>query len=172
MPDKTVYLMRGLPSCGKSTTAKRIAGEQGVICETDRYFYECVGDDPGKFDFDSKLMKEARQWNFDKFKNALEAGRHPIVVDRGNSRNEESKRYVVLAREHGYKVELKEPESKWWEEIRVLLKYKQVTKPVLYRWADKLAEMNRATHNTPADDIKHVMDKWRWDLTIDDILKL
>ncbi len=172
MSGKTVYMMRGLPSCGKSTTAKKIAGEQGVICETDRYFFECVGDDPNTFDFDSKLMEQARQWNFDRFKAAVEEGRHPIVVDRGNSRNNESKRYVVFAREHGYDVVIQEPESKWWQEIRVLLKYKQVTKPVLYKWAEKLAEMNLQTHATPADDIKHIMDKWKWNLTVDDILSL
>src|SRR5687768_12834933 len=43
MTDKIVYLMRGLPSCGKSTTAKKLAGDTGVICETDEYFYTQVG---------------------------------------------------------------------------------------------------------------------------------
>lgn len=172
MSEKIVYLMRGLPSCGKSTTARRIAGEQGVICETDRYFYECVGDDPNKFDYDSKLLETARQWNFERFKKAVEEGRHPVIVDRGNSRNGESKRYVKFAVEHHYAVVIQEPESKWWQEIRVLLKYKQVTKPVLYKWAEKLAEMNQETHSTPADEIKHIMDKWKWDLTVDDILRL
>ncbi|MBI2479880.1 MAG: hypothetical protein HYV60_14985 [Planctomycetia bacterium] len=35
---KQVYLMRGLPACGKSHTTRRLAGEQGIVLETDHYF--------------------------------------------------------------------------------------------------------------------------------------
>lgn len=37
-----VYLMRGLPGCGKSHRVKRLAGEQGVVMETDEYFQTSV----------------------------------------------------------------------------------------------------------------------------------
>jgi hypothetical protein len=40
---RIVYLMRGLPSCGKSHRSKQLAGAQGVICETDQFFYTQVG---------------------------------------------------------------------------------------------------------------------------------
>jgi hypothetical protein len=36
---KIVYLMRGLSSSGKSHTAKQLAGQTGIVCETDEYFY-------------------------------------------------------------------------------------------------------------------------------------
>jgi hypothetical protein len=170
MTEKIVYLMRGLPSCGKSTTARKLAGETGVVCETDEYFYTQVGDDPARFDYREGLMEEARRWNFDRFRRAIDEGITPVVVDRGNSRSTESKTYARYALDHGYKVELREPESEWWQEIRVLLKYKKLTKPALYEWADRLAAMNRDTHRVPATTIKRWMDKWRWDLTVDDIL--
>ena len=44
MFEQIVYLMRGLPCCGKSHTARKLAGDQGVVLETDEYFYHCVGD--------------------------------------------------------------------------------------------------------------------------------
>src|SRR5688500_11292648 len=105
MSDKIVYLMRGLPSCGKSTTAKKLAGATGVICETDEYFYTQVGDDPTKFDYRAELMEDARRWNFERFKKAIDGGVSPVIVDRGNSRSLESQQYIFYAMERGYKVE-------------------------------------------------------------------
>jgi hypothetical protein len=168
--EKIVYLMRGLPCCGKSHTARRLAGETGVICETDAYFHSHVGSDPAKYDYKKELLPLARQWNFERFRQAVEAGRSPIIVDRGNSLNLESHQYARLASDHGYRVELAEPDSPWWQEIRVLLKYKPVTRPVLYSWAKKLAEMSGTHHRVPESTIRRWMDHWRWDVTIDDIL--
>ena len=81
MSEKIVYLMRGLPSCGKSYTAKKLAGDTGVVCETDEYFYTHVGEDPKKYDYKKELMGEARRWNFARFAEAVDAGVEAIVVD-------------------------------------------------------------------------------------------
>lgn len=162
--------MRGLPSCGKSFTAARLAGEHGVVCETDRYFYTQVGDDPARYDYDGDLLADARQWNFQTFCAAIDGGVSPIVVDRGNGRNAETQRYARWARDHGYRIELKEPESDWWQEIRVLLKYKHVTREILYKWADVLAKKSRSTHRVPVETIRRWMDSWKYDLTVDEIL--
>lgn len=170
MNDKIVYLMRGLPSTGKSYTAKKLAGDRGVILETDEYFYTEVGDDPMKYDRTKGTMKNARQWNLKRFKKATQKDITPIVVDRGNSLSADSQAYARYAIEHGYEVVLKEPESEWWQEIRVLLKYKPKTTSILYEWADRLAKWNEATHGTTAARIRHWMDTWRHDLTVDDIL--
>ena len=171
MGDKIVYLMRGLPSCGKSYTARQLCVDGGIICETDEYFYTQVGSDPKQYDYHNDLLPEARRWNLERFKQAVGAGGSPIVVDRGNGRNEESEMYARYAVNRGYQVELKEPESEWWQEIRVLLKYKQVTREILYQWADRLSEMSRQTHRVPASTIRHWMDHWKHDLTVRDILK-
>ncbi|MBI3462891.1 MAG: AAA family ATPase [Planctomycetes bacterium] len=170
MTEKLVYLMRGLPSCGKSYTARKLAGDTGVVCETDEYFYTQVGDDPTRYNYREDLLEAARSWNFERFRRAVDAGISPIVVDRGNSPCLESQRYARYAVERGYRVELKEPESAWWQEIRVLLKYKKITKVILYKWADRLARMNRSTHRVPASTIRRWMDRWRYDLTVEEIL--
>ncbi len=99
------------------------------------------------------------------------AGESPIVIDRGNGLNAETRQYVVLAREHGYQVELREPNSPWWQELRVLLKYKQhVSSELLDQWADALAKRSRETHRVPTKTIRKWMDAWRSDLTIEEIL--
>lgn len=170
MNEKIVYLMRGLPSCGKSHTAKKLAGETGVICETDEYFYSKIGEDPKKYDYRKELMDEARQWNFERFKNAVDEGKTPIVVDRGNSLSVNSQIYARYAVDHGYTLQLKEPESVWWQELRVLLKYKHYTKAVLDTWAVRLAAVSKATHRVSASTIRRRMDGWKYDLTVEDIL--
>jgi len=169
--DKVVYLMRGLPSSGKSHTARILAGEKGCVCETDDYFYTQLGDDPDKYSYDVKQLKNARDWNFARFQKVVDAGITPIIVDRGNSLSEESQRYVRYCITQNYSVVLKEPDSPWWGEIRVLLKYKQYTRPVLSIWSERLAQLSCSTHNVSARVIQQRMDRWQWDLSVDDILE-
>jgi hypothetical protein len=167
---RVVYLMRGLPCCGKSTTARVLAGESGVICETDAYFYLHVGDDPARYDYRPGLLGEARRWNFGRFRRAVDAGASPVVVDRGNSLCLETRAYARYAVEHGYRVELKEPESAWWREIRGLLADEERNRPALERWAGRLATMSRSGHRVPASTIRHWMSRWKHGLTVEDIL--
>jgi len=165
-----VYLMRGLPACGKSHTARRLAGELGIICETDEYFYQHVGDDPTRYDYRDDRLADARQWNFARFAQAVRERQTPIVVDRGNGLNAETREYVAHAFEHGYRVELKEPESPWWEELRVLLKYKQYVAPEIFdRWAEVLADASRNTHRVPLSTIRRWMHAWKADITVGEI---
>ncbi|MCM2371910.1 hypothetical protein [Aporhodopirellula aestuarii] len=88
------------------------------------YFYTQVGDDPASYDYSSEKLPLARQWYFDRFCNAISHGVSPIVVDRGNGLNSETRKYAAHAVEQQYAVELAEPDSAWWCELRVLLKYK------------------------------------------------
>lgn len=169
---KTVYLMRGLPSCGKSYTARKLAGDTGVVLETDEYFYTQVGSDPDRYDYDAAMLPKARQWNFERFKKAIDADVSPIIVDRGNGRNRETQQYARYAVEHGYEVQLKEPESPWWQEIRDLLKDKNANRAQLYLWANELSQRSRATHRVPTDTIRHWMEQWKCDLTVEEILNV
>jgi hypothetical protein len=148
-----------------------LCAEGGIVCETDEYFYTQVGDNPKRYDYHKELLPEARHWNLERFKRAVDDGVSPIIVDRGNGRNRESQEYARYAADRDYWVELKEPESEWWQEIRVLLKYKHITREILYQWADRLAEMSRQTHRVPASTIRTWMDHWKHDLTVEDILK-
>lgn len=171
MSKHVVYLMRGLPACGKSHLARRLAGTTGVVLETDEYFYTQVGEDPARYDYSDDLLPAAREWNLSRFRDAVARGVSPIVVDRGNGLNPETRAYASLAIEHGYLVELAEPDSPWWQELRVLLKYKQHVAGELFDlWAKKLSDTTRHTHRVPAATIRHWMNRWRHDLTIEDIL--
>ena len=76
-----------------------------------------------------------------------------------------------LAIANHYSVSLREPDSEWWQELRVLLKYREHTKPILDAWADKLASLNAETHGVPAADIREMMEAWQSGLTIDDIIR-
>lgn len=96
-------------------------------------------DDPQRFNYDRDLVSKAQAWNLARFEQALKDGRSPIVVDRGNGRNEESQKYVLLADQYSYDVVLKEPESPWWQELRVLLKYQRyIDDRILDGWAQSL----------------------------------
>ncbi len=165
-----VYLMRGLPSCGKSTTARELVQSGGIVLETDQFFNQMVGRDPTQYHYDPARLDEARRWNLGRFKKSLVDRIDPIVVDRGNGRNKETRRYLELARDHGYQVELKEPDSPWWRELRILLKYREFVDPVLFdRYAHWLAEKSQATHRVPAETIRQWMAGWKSELTVDEI---
>lgn len=169
---KIVYLMRGLPGCGKSHRAKRLAGDEGVVLETDEYFYTQVGEDPSRYDYDHDLLPTARKWNLARFREAVLQGVSPIVVDRGNGLNPETRAYADFAVSHGYAVELAEPDSPWWQELRVLLKYRRsVDEELLDLWARRLADVTRETHRVPAKTIRRWMAAWRPDLTVEQILE-
>jgi len=112
MNEKVVYLMRGLPSCGKSHTAKRLAGSVGVVFATDEYFYTEVGEDRSRYDYRADLLERARQWNLRRFMRSVDSCDSPIVVDRGNGLNSESQAYARYAADRGYRVELSSPLNK------------------------------------------------------------
>ena len=166
-----VYLMRGLPACGKSHTARRLAGADGIVLETDEYFYTRVGGDPASYDYSSALLPDAREWNLARFREAVARRISPIVVDRGNGLNLETRIYAEYAVQHGYLVELAEPDSPWWRELRVLLKYrKYVADELLDAWSKQLADSTRDGHRVPATTIRHWMSRWRHDVTVEQIL--
>jgi len=164
--------MRGLPSSGKTYTAKRIASQGGGrVFETDSFFMSQVGSASNSYDFKPELVPKAQAWNFERYKAAIKHGVSPIVVDRGNSLALDSKVYAVYAKHFDYTVRLSEPKSPWWQEIRVLLKYKQENRSALQLWAKKLARMNAKTHKVPVEVILHWMEYWKHDLTVDDIIR-
>lgn len=115
-------------------------------------------------------MEAARQWNLERFLAALRQERSPVIVDRGNGLSLASQAYVRKAIDYGYRVELKEPEPPWWQEIREVLKQPSRPAASLDFWSEKLAQINRSSHRTSARRIRHRMQVWRFDLTVDDIL--
>jgi predicted kinase len=169
---KIAYLMRGLPSCGKSYTARKLAGTDGVICETDAFFDRIDEDGNLQYDYDEDRLEEAREWAYDKFRRAIDAGQSPVILDRGNSLCEDSAVLARYAADRGYKVVLQEPESEWWQEIRELLKYKRQIRLALDEWAKRLYRKSRETHCVALAEIRRSMENFRVEVTIEDILEL
>jgi MoxR-like ATPase len=171
MTSKIVYLMRGLPGCGKSHMANRLAGTDGVVLETDEYFYTQVGDDDQAYDFDKELLPAAREWNIERFHEALTQNIFPIVIDRGNGLNAETREFAVLGIEFGYEVKLAEPDSPWWQDLAVLLKYREFVADELFdQWAEALAAKASTGHRVPALTIRRWMSHWKHDATVEEIL--
>jgi NEDD4-binding protein 2 len=95
-----VYIMRGLPGCGKTTRAKELV-EKGVILSTDDFFM--IGE---QYHFDPLLILDAHQWNQKRFRGALELGISPIVVDNTNILHVHMDPYIDLAQQYGYDIEV------------------------------------------------------------------
>jgi len=166
--------MRGLPSCGKSTTAQKLKGKNGIVLETDEYFLSQVGENKNEYNFDEKLMPIAREWIIERYHKALAEGISPIIVDRGNSLNQLSYHLATAAIRAGYQVTFAEPESPWWTKIRELLKDKKKNQHLLLNWAKKLQHRSRNEppyHRVALKDILRLMQYWHSDLTIEFVLK-
>lgn len=156
---------------GKSHKAQQLAGPDGVVLETEQSLYTEVEFDQRSDDYDSALLPAARQWNVVRFCRAVEEGDSPIVVDRGNGLNAETKRYTARASADGYVVELVEPDSSWWFELRVLLKCREYVDNRLFNaWAVQLSDAAKETHRVLVATIRYWMSRWRHDLTVEEIL--
>lgn len=101
----------------------------------------------------------------------LSSGAGNDKLDVGNGLNSETRVYAAFAVEHGYDVQLAEPDSSWWQELRVLLKYRQYVADELFdAWARKLAEATRDDHRVSAATIRRWMAAWKQDLTVSQIM--
>lgn len=97
---KEVLIIRGASGSGKSTFAKlltKIAG-RGIICEADEFFTVT-----GK-DFHYSLLNEAHEYCRNKFQQAIKDNIEIIIVSNTSTRESETKFYIDLAKEKGYKV--------------------------------------------------------------------
>ncbi|MBL4770367.1 MAG: hypothetical protein JKY61_04345 [Planctomycetes bacterium] len=172
---KRLVLMRGLPSCGKSWTAKRIAeAGQGTVIEFDSFFEEHaeVAGGETRFVWDPARLPEARQWHFGRVRTAIEAGTSPIVIDDDHRPGVTAKTITAFAMLHNYSVEFSEPESSWWKMIAPLLADKDSPKnqALLGNWAQKLCVMSRNTHRVPLSTFVARMDDWIAEISPLDLL--
>ena len=162
--------MRGLPSCGKTTAAKRIVEQGGEAFEFDEYFYTQVGSDPRRYDWSRSKLPEARTWNIQRVRDALDRGVSPVVFDDDNRTGYTTHACVTHALARGYEIDFREPDSPWWPTIRALLDDAKANASELQRWAEKLAVLSRGTHQVPVESFLRRMKRWRPELTVEDIL--
>ena len=101
MSEKVLYIVRGVPGSGKSTFAKRLVGDDFLVCEADKYF---VDKETGEYNFDLTKIKDAHQWcqGFVKTDMVLEYPK--IVVSNTFTQEWEMQPYIDMAKEHNYMV--------------------------------------------------------------------
>ena len=172
---KRLVLMRGLPSCGKSWTATRIAeAGQGAVIEFDAFFEEGSEADAEKkqFVWDRSRLPEARRWHYGRVRTAIEAGTSPLVIDDDHRPGVTAKSITAYAMLHNYSVEFAEPESSWWKMIAPLLADRDNPKnqALLCNWAQKLCVMSRNTHRVPLSTFVARMDGWIAEISPLDLL--
>jgi len=97
---KKVFILRGLPNSGKSTLAKELAGDSGLICEADDYFRN----KKGEYNFNPKELPMAHDKCQKLFRGGLEVGQSPIIVSNTSTQEWEFEEYMADAKMHGYMV--------------------------------------------------------------------
>lgn len=207
--DRVVVIMRGLPGSGKSFTAKKLLKKYGGgdpyhhIFSTDDYFIQDVinekrakleKDEPVDHQFYDELEKEtyrsnwaseklaaAHNWNFYRFKQAIDNWMTPLIVDNTNVKAFEMRRYVEYAEKAGYKILIEESDAPWWKDHAHMLKNKDKYGRELEDFARFLAGhhqgmakkygANGNTHGVPIDVIRRQIRKWQPNLTTDDVME-
>ena len=164
--------MRGLPSCGKSYTSRQLAGEEGVVCELDEFFYAQVGDDPSVYNWSDDLVARAHLWNLGRFKDAVDAGNALVIVDADNRLDIQACEYIEYALAWEYQIEIREPDSPWWGDIRKLLADKQANEQAILVWLRKLSAMSRAKHRAPLAVLIDRANSWKVDVSLEDYLEV
>lgn len=170
---KQLIIMRGLPSCGKSTTAKEIAGTTGLIFSADQYFYtEVDAHLPDVYSFKGRYLAYAHKWAFWRACLQLNMGHPLVIIDNTNTTASEAKEVATYAFNQDYEIVVQEPKSPHWLEIRELLKDRKTNRDALNVWAGKLAKISADVgHNVPEFVIGKMMWRWQNDLTAEQILE-
>ena len=95
-----LYIIRGVSGSGKSTLAHKLTDN---VVEADQYFYGAKGN----YIWSADKLNQAHNWCFYTVKKYMEEGRDKIAVANTFVKNRDYKRYVELAKEFGYKVDIR-----------------------------------------------------------------
>ena len=130
---KVAYIMRGVPGSGKSTIARQLAGENGVIHSTDNYFMV-----DGEYRIDPKKLREHHDANHKAFCDSITAGFEIVICDNTNTQPWHFKRYVEFAEKAGY-----------------LVAFVTIPHP------DPVVAAERNTHKVPEYAIRKMIQEWK-----------
>lgn len=174
--EKLCFVMKAMPGAGKSFSVRELMNkynfpEEGHVFSTDNFWIpktlelrkkgiEVPPEDEKKeyrANWTPNLLGKAHQNNLNMFKNAVDNGISPVVVDNCNVKFRDYKDYVDYALKNGYKVEIVEPSSPWWKEYSPYLVDKTNEKQ-LDKFANELFKRNQ--HGVPLETIKNMIKKW------------
>lgn len=148
---KKLIIMRGVSGSGKSTLAQEL-GKDGVIFSTDDYFMI-----DGEYKFNPKELGSAHRWNLRRTEKAMQYSKPLIVIDNTNTQAWEMSKYVEIAQQYGYNIEIAEPN--WHPDLR----------NEEGKWNfDFLKGRNK--HGVPEEALKRMIDRYEYDLTVEEIL--
>lgn len=95
--EKVIFIVRGLPSSGKSTFAKQLTSN---VFEADHYFY----DNDGNYNFIPSEIKEAHKECQEFVRHAMKSSISKIAVSNTFTQEWEMEPYMLMAKEFGYMV--------------------------------------------------------------------
>lgn len=104
---KVMIIIRGLPGSGKSTIAEHLEYSLGVeygkvaLCEADAYFYEGI-----EYKFDRAKLADAHRHCYNKAEFAMKDNFDYVIVSNTSLSEGEYKRYLDLARQYDYKIQV------------------------------------------------------------------
>jgi len=169
---KLLILMRGTPGTGKSHEANLLTSKDKIF-STDAWFDLQPGGYVANWSQD-KLFK-AHCWNQDRTKAAIALGTTPLVVDNTNLQMKAARVYFDMGVEAGYEVQIREPSSPWWLEIKELMRDKKTNQEKLKDWSEKLADgfsyeglIIKNVHNVPASTILKMFNAYQ-PYTVEDL---
>jgi predicted kinase len=100
MKNRILYVVRGVPSSGKSSLADSIVGAENNIAADD-YFYE-IGN--GEYTFDFRKLGDAHKYCQAKVKELLESGVPKVAVSNTSTRECDVNLYKKIGEDAGYRV--------------------------------------------------------------------
>jgi len=143
---KKLIILRGLPGSGKTTLAKQIANNYGLIFSTNDYFYQ----KDGSYKFNAKKLKDAHFWNQDRATHAMSKNKPLIIINNNHIRKWEARPYIEVALKYNYDIEIIETDTPWRNNINELA--------------------TRNNFNVPIKVIENMLNDWESDFTITNIL--
>lgn len=99
---KTVYLLRGVSGCGKTTLAKELESqlEDCVAISADDFWY----DREGNYNFNINDLRKSHEYCRQEFTENVVKGKTSIILHNTSTSENEIEFYMDLAREYCYKV--------------------------------------------------------------------
>lgn len=92
--NKYLYILRGVPGCGKSTVAQTISEH---VFEADQFFLK-----GGVYNFDPKKLWLAHKSCQERLEKAMQDGKEKLVLSNTTTTNKELQPYLDLANKYGY----------------------------------------------------------------------
>lgn len=99
---KTLYLLRGVPSSGKTSLAKTLEQylPNVIAFAADDYHY----DDLGNYNWKPENIHKAHTWCQSSVSLAMYEGKDNIIVHNTNTTEKELKPYKDMTSQHGYRI--------------------------------------------------------------------